>query len=242
LLERTSKPKLEGGSQPQLIRFNQTRITFAKPTHATRYGYTSREVDSDADLLYYRSRWYDTRQGRFISQDPIGLVGGINLYTYVENDPLRFSDPSGLYPPEREEPCNSPKNWKRKLRDFREIGNRIGWRIADNGRPRDVRKYSYKEVLRRLEKAGFEWFPNANYPHWGGTDYEGKINRRWYHVTVFYPKVDESRPPSDLAIQCEEWYYILWTICGIGSLLGRNRLLIFQNLGKKARSLCSKQT
>src|SRR5262249_46665924 len=42
----------------------------------TRYGYTSREVDSDADLLYYRSRWYDTRQGRFISQDPIGLVGG----------------------------------------------------------------------------------------------------------------------------------------------------------------------
>lgn len=64
----------------------------------TRYGYTGRERDADTGLYYYRARWYDPQQGRFISEDPIGLAGGINLYGYVANNPLRFTDPSGLCP------------------------------------------------------------------------------------------------------------------------------------------------
>jgi RHS repeat-associated protein len=61
----------------------------------TRYGYTGREWDADSNLYYYRNRWYDPQAGRFISEDPIGLEGGINLYAYVDNDPVRFSDPLG---------------------------------------------------------------------------------------------------------------------------------------------------
>jgi len=64
----------------------------------TRYGYTGREKDADSGLMYYRARWYDAQQGRFISQDPIGLAGGnTNLYSYVSNDPINKTDPSGLY-------------------------------------------------------------------------------------------------------------------------------------------------
>jgi RHS repeat-associated protein len=63
----------------------------------TRYGYTGREWDSNAGLYYYRNRWYDPAQGRFISEDPIGLNGGINLYAYASNDPVGKTDPSGLY-------------------------------------------------------------------------------------------------------------------------------------------------
>src|SRR6185436_12610555 len=62
----------------------------------TRYGYTGRERDPDTGLLYYRARWYDPQVGRFISEDPIGLGGGINSYTYVENGPVVKKDPSGL--------------------------------------------------------------------------------------------------------------------------------------------------
>src|SRR5262249_16361264 len=54
----------------------------------TRYGYTGREHDTDTGLLYYRARWYDPVQGRFINEDPIGLAGGINYYRYVDNNPF----------------------------------------------------------------------------------------------------------------------------------------------------------
>jgi RHS repeat-associated protein len=59
-------------------------------------GYTGREWDAEANLYYYRARWYDPQVGKFISEDPIGLKGGINLYGYVENNPLGFRDPMGL--------------------------------------------------------------------------------------------------------------------------------------------------
>jgi RHS repeat-associated protein len=64
----------------------------------TRYGFTGREKDSDTNLIYYRARWYDAEQGRFISQDPISFAGGnTNLYSYVSNNPISKTDPTGLY-------------------------------------------------------------------------------------------------------------------------------------------------
>jgi RHS repeat-associated protein len=62
----------------------------------TRYGYTGRERDNLTGLVYYRARWNDTQQGRFLSEDPIGLEAGLNLFVYAENSPVIFTDPSGL--------------------------------------------------------------------------------------------------------------------------------------------------
>ena len=64
----------------------------------TRYTYTGRELDPDTGLFYYRARFYDSQQGRFVSEDPIGFEGGNNFYVYVENNPLNFVDPEGLKP------------------------------------------------------------------------------------------------------------------------------------------------
>ncbi|MFN0110523.1 MAG: RHS repeat domain-containing protein [Blastocatellia bacterium] len=61
----------------------------------TRYGYTGRERDDLAGLMYYRARWYDSQQGRFISEDPAGTSDGLNLYAYVGSNPLMYRDPSG---------------------------------------------------------------------------------------------------------------------------------------------------
>lgn len=45
----------------------------------TQYRYTGREEDGTG-LMYYRNRYYDPRISRFVSEDPIGLGGGYNLY------------------------------------------------------------------------------------------------------------------------------------------------------------------
>ncbi|HYR76513.1 MAG TPA: RHS repeat-associated core domain-containing protein [Pyrinomonadaceae bacterium] len=63
----------------------------------TRYGFTGRERDSVTGLIYYRARWYEPQLGRFISEDPIGLAGGINSFAYVGNNPQNATDPTGLY-------------------------------------------------------------------------------------------------------------------------------------------------
>ena len=43
-----------------------------------------------------RARYYDADTGRFISEDPSGFNGGINLYAYCNSNPVNFVDPSGL--------------------------------------------------------------------------------------------------------------------------------------------------
>jgi RHS repeat-associated protein len=66
----------------------------ASSTNALQY--TGRENDGTG-LHYYRARYLDPMLSRFISEDPIGLAGGDNLYAYAEGDPVSFSDPLGLF-------------------------------------------------------------------------------------------------------------------------------------------------
>jgi uncharacterized protein RhaS with RHS repeats len=42
-------------------------------------------------------RFYSPETGRYVSADPIGLDGGINLFAYVKNNPVLRKDPTGLY-------------------------------------------------------------------------------------------------------------------------------------------------
>ena len=53
-------------------------------------------MDEGNGLFYMRARYYDPSTGRFISKDPIGWAGGLNLYGYVGGNPVNFVDPSGL--------------------------------------------------------------------------------------------------------------------------------------------------
>lgn len=60
---------------------------------------SSRLESSDyaTDTYYYCARYYDSQTGRFISEDPIKLGGGLNFYEYVGNNPPLYVDPLGLW-------------------------------------------------------------------------------------------------------------------------------------------------
>ena len=62
----------------------------------TRYLFTGQEYDASTGLYYYDARWYDPTIGKFISEDPISFFGGdTNLYRYVGNNPLNYTDSRG---------------------------------------------------------------------------------------------------------------------------------------------------
>jgi RHS repeat-associated protein len=63
---------------------------------ANVYRFSSKEWDGSAGLYDYLYRFYDPNLQRWLSRDPIGELGGINLYGFVGNNPIDFMDPYGL--------------------------------------------------------------------------------------------------------------------------------------------------
>jgi RHS repeat-associated protein len=57
-----------------------------------QYGYRE---DSESGLSLLGHRYYDPKAGRFLSRDPMGYGGGLNLYGYVGGNPVNYADPSG---------------------------------------------------------------------------------------------------------------------------------------------------
>ncbi len=68
-------------------------------TTPTDFGFTGQRRDASAGLMYYGARYYDATLGRFVSADTIvpqaGNPQGLNRYSYVGNNPLKYTDPSG---------------------------------------------------------------------------------------------------------------------------------------------------
>ncbi|MDF0607249.1 RHS repeat-associated core domain-containing protein, partial [Neisseriaceae bacterium TC5R-5] len=75
--------------------------------------------DEESGLHYNTFRYYDPGVGRFISPDPIGLEGGVNLYAYAPN-PLSWIDPWGWCPTtggSQGEPQYAPRIRERAVQD-----------------------------------------------------------------------------------------------------------------------------
>ena len=71
---------------------------YGEPNIATgiRFRYTGQQFIGSLNLYYYKARFYSPALGRFLQTDPIGIADDLNLYAYVRNNPINFSDPSGL--------------------------------------------------------------------------------------------------------------------------------------------------
>ena len=71
---------------------------FGEPnvTTGVRFRYTGQQYLGGLNLYYYKARFYSPALGRFLQTDPIGTADDLNLYAYVGNNPVNFSDPTGL--------------------------------------------------------------------------------------------------------------------------------------------------
>jgi RHS repeat-associated protein len=57
--------------------------------------FTARRLDAETGLYYFRARYENSTQDRFLSRDPFGPVNGPNLYEYAGDSPTYFVDPFG---------------------------------------------------------------------------------------------------------------------------------------------------
>jgi RHS repeat-associated protein len=79
----------------------RTNNSTGTPAIDVPYKYTGKELDSSTNLYYYEARYYDPTLGRFLSADMIvpnpRNPQDLNRYTYVRNNPFRYTDPTGHF-------------------------------------------------------------------------------------------------------------------------------------------------
>jgi len=85
-----------GGNAIAINRYDEYGIPAA--TNSGRFQYTGQTWLAELGMYYYKARIYSPTLGRFLQTDPVGYDGGINLYAYVEDDPLNSNDPTGNFP------------------------------------------------------------------------------------------------------------------------------------------------
>jgi RHS repeat-associated protein len=89
--------------QDQAVVWNAVRKPFGETavlpgsTFANPFRFPGQFFDDETGMHYNYYRYYDPKTSRYISADPIGLDGGLNLYAYVGGDPVNWIDPLGLY-------------------------------------------------------------------------------------------------------------------------------------------------
>ena len=65
-------------------------------TAVNNFRFAGQYYDAETGLHYNYHRYYDPKTGRYLRPDPIGLAGGINLYAYVQNNPVNLIYPDGV--------------------------------------------------------------------------------------------------------------------------------------------------
>ncbi|WP_342351530.1 RHS repeat-associated core domain-containing protein [Gilliamella apis] len=95
--------------------------------------YQGQYFDEETELHYNTFRYYDPQVGRFTTQDPIGLLGGFNLYSYTIN-PTGWVDPWGW--------CGNNQPWKTIVEDEKVVAQ------AGKLNPQQLRAYEEaKDIL-----------------------------------------------------------------------------------------------
>ena len=87
-----SKPAAEYEYDP----FGNLIRASGEAAEVSPFRFSTKYEDIESGMYYYGYRFYDPGQGRWLNRDPIGEPGGLNLYGFIENNPINFVDYLGL--------------------------------------------------------------------------------------------------------------------------------------------------
>ncbi|HKS30569.1 MAG TPA: SpvB/TcaC N-terminal domain-containing protein [Pyrinomonadaceae bacterium] len=73
-------------------------ITTETEPRMLQLGFSGKEHDAETGFNYFGGRYYQASWARWLTPDPIGEAGGINLYLYVKDNPATLVDPDGFMP------------------------------------------------------------------------------------------------------------------------------------------------
>jgi RHS repeat-associated protein len=80
--------------------FGNTVSSSGTLANANVYRFSSKEIHANSGMYYFLYRFYDPNLQRWVNRDPVAEAGGINLYGFLGNSPIDYSDPFGdaVYP------------------------------------------------------------------------------------------------------------------------------------------------
>ncbi len=111
--------------------------TFVSPPNAVAeanpFLYAGQQLDPETGQYYMRARYYDPLYGRFLVRDPIRHSGGNNLYAYTSNNPINFTDSTGLDEDDDSPSSHGFPDFDIPVRVTQKPGGAVTWAAQVNG-------------------------------------------------------------------------------------------------------------
>jgi RHS repeat-associated protein len=171
--------------------------------YKAEFGYYT---DNETGHQLLTHRYYDPSTGRFLTRDPIDYAGGINLYGYVENNPVNFTDTNG--------PSKGDRWYGYNDRDFHKWFHRCWKQRGDPDANKNDIEAAHAEWLRRGSPKGGNC--------WGGGTPDPYPCREPVPARkrIPGPSLEEFRMQEEAARQMEQfWTKILLGDAAAGAVL-----------------------
>jgi RHS repeat-associated protein len=103
-------------------------LDFQLPNHSCELRFAGQWFDAESGLHYNYNRYYDPNSGQYLSQDPIGLAGGMRTQAYV-TDPVHWVDPLGLQATGTVPAAKTLPSSGGVVRQFEQVGDKVYYRV-----------------------------------------------------------------------------------------------------------------
>ena len=152
--------------------------------------FTGRRFDKESGLYHYRARTYSAELGRFLQMDPIKFdAGDPNIFRYVGNDPVNWTDPSGLqYFQSGSYEKNDPQGWQKQIQEA----------YGEDNATAQKRKTDGSNIIKGYDKATKKWMLLITVPLKGAKNAEDYLDNLIKDLLkdIIKRKDDQSNPNS----------------------------------------------